>query len=105
MGDVLVADPSVVDRQVKLVVLADEIVARVDGEAHPLYQFTFPSLPVQGNVDLHLGERHDDRFLKTLGEFQGFGRTGPLAVEVLVTFGEQEMVSARLKHLDDVVAK
>ena len=105
MGNVLVANPSVIYGQAKVVIVADEIVVGVDGEAHPFHKFIFPCLSVQGDVNLHLGERYNDRFLKTLGEFQGFWGAGPLAIKVLVTLREQKMVRARLKHLDDVVAK
>ena len=41
---VLVANPCVVNWQMEVVIVADEIVVGVDGEAHPLHQLAFPSL-------------------------------------------------------------
>ena len=105
LGDVFVANPGLIDGQVQVVVVADEIIVRIDRDAQPLHQLAFPGLVANGDVDLHLGERHDDRLVEGLGD--DFGLVGglPLAIKVLVALGEQQMVGACLKHLDDVAAK
>ena len=59
-GDVLITDPSLIDGQIELVVVADEIVIGADGEAHSFPELAFPSLVAQDDINCHLGERHDD---------------------------------------------
>ena len=105
LRDVLVADPSLVDGQVEFVVVADEVVVGADGESHPFLELAFPGLVAQGDVDFHLGKRHDDRLLKGLGDFEGLVGGLPLAVKVLVAFGEQQVIRSCLVDLHDVAAK
>ena len=105
LGDVFVTNPGLVDGQVEVIVVADEIVVGADREAHPFLELAFPSLVTQGNVNLHLGERHDDRLLEGLGDFESLVGGLPFAVEVLVALGKQQMIGSRLIHLDDVGAK
>ena len=44
LGDVFVANPCLIDRQVKLVVVANEIVRGADAKAHSFLEFALPGL-------------------------------------------------------------
>ena len=104
-GDVLVANPRIVNRQIEFVIIADEIVIRVDREAHPFLELALPGLVTQGDVNLYLWERHDNGFLESFGDLLGFIGSLPLAVKVLVAFGKQQFIRSRCIHFDDVTAK
>ena len=89
----------------EVVIVTDEVIVRVDSEAHTFHQHTFPGLVTQGNIDLYLRERHDDRLFEALGELNGLRGSLPFAVKVLITLREQQTIGAGLIHLDDVVAE
>ena len=104
-GHILVANPSLVDGKIELVIVADEIIIGTHGEPQPFFELSFPSLMTQNDVNLHFGERHDDRLVEGLGDQFRLVCGLPLAVKVLVAFRKQQMVRTRLINLDNVAAK